>query len=332
MDASAILNSEFNAALVFFIHYNKKLLENRGGRMKKIIITFLFFIVALFPTSVFAVDFSIPNVKIDAYLEPDGDVKVVEFHTYDFDGEFNGIIRELIAKKKAAISSFEAFENGEPLEVERNKGEYRVHRKGSDETIVIELRYDILNGIEKYEDGAQFFWPFFDKRNESAYDDMTITIHPPVVAKDVHFLGYDAAYGTGAIESDGVVSFELGYVFSGVNGDIRVVYEPGLFPDVVERSGMILDELSADENRLKEEIAISTAKYEQTMKYGNAGMAVVMLVIFGLFSKMIMRKRVVKREALNQVLDDRFSVPIERMSMPATIYYTSGKYFMPEKT
>lgn len=67
--------------------------------MKKIMIVFSLSIILLFPMSVLAVDFSIPEVNIDAYLGSDGDVKVVELHTYEFDGEFNGIIRELIEKK-----------------------------------------------------------------------------------------------------------------------------------------------------------------------------------------------------------------------------------------
>ncbi len=297
--------------------------------MKKMVIVLLLIMTALFPTSVFAVDFSIPEVRIDAYLGPDGDVKVVEQHTYEFNGEFNGIIRELFAKNKSAINSFEAFENGKALEVERNNGEYRVHRKGNDETIVIELRYDILNGIEKYEDGAQFYWPFFDNRNESDYGNMMITIHPPDAAKNVHFLGYDSAYGTGRIESAGVVSFKLGSVFSGENGDIRVIYEPDLFPDVPGRNGMILDELVADENRLAEEIDAFSAQQEQTMKYGNVGLTLAMLAIVGLFSTMISRKRIAKRGALYQLTNDKFSVPVERMSMPAVIYYTNGKYFIP---
>lgn len=297
--------------------------------MKKTVMALLFIMTALFPTSVFAVDFSIPEVRIDAFLGPDGDVKVVEHHTYDFNGEFNGIIRELYAKKKAAINSFEAFENGKPLKVEMNNGEYRVHRKGKDETILIELRYNILNGIEKYEDGAQFYWPFFDNRNESDYGNMLITIHPPDAAKNVHFLGYDSAYGTGSIESAGVVSFDLGGVYSGNNGDIRVIYEPTLFPDVVERNGMILDELVADENRMAEEIEVFSAKHEQTMKYGNVGMAIAMLAVLGLFTTIITRKRIAKRGALYQLTYDDFLVPVERMSMPATIYYTNGKYFTP---
>ncbi|WP_406565357.1 hypothetical protein [Bacillus solitudinis] len=38
-------------------------------------------------------------MKINAYLQADGDVLVQEQHIYQFSGEFGGIIRELISKK-----------------------------------------------------------------------------------------------------------------------------------------------------------------------------------------------------------------------------------------
>lgn len=158
---------------------------------------------------------------------------------------------------------------------------------------------------------------------------MLITVHPPNATKDVHFLGYDSANGTGSIKSTGIISFELGYVVSGVNGDILVVYEPDIFPDMVERNGMILNELVADENRMDEDIALASAKQEQTIKYGIMGITIALLAIFSLFSTMLMRKRIANSEALPQVTNQSFLVPIERLSMPATIYYTNRKYFMP---
>ncbi|PID01654.1 MULTISPECIES: DUF2207 domain-containing protein [unclassified Sporosarcina] len=148
-------------------------------KWKLLLVTLLAFLVL--PTTVGAVDFSISDVKIKAQLETDGTVRVTEQHTYNFDSEFNGIIREIQPKRGASIEEFKASEKGKELRIEKRNSEYRVHRKGDSEVIVFDLQYTIRNGMEKYADGAQFYWPFFDRRNETDYGNMTITIVPPSI-------------------------------------------------------------------------------------------------------------------------------------------------------
>ena len=146
---------------------------------------------------------------MDAFLQENGDVQVEETHTYEFDGEFNGITREVVPKEGAAISKFTATENGQPLRVEKEDDLYKVHRKGADETITVTLQYTIKNGMEIYQDVAQFYWPFFDERNESSYENLTITIHPPKPTDDVIAFGYDEATNKETIQEDGAAVFQF---------------------------------------------------------------------------------------------------------------------------
>lgn len=286
--------------------------------------------IIIFPTSALAVDFSIKKSTIDAYLETDGTVKVEEQHTYKFDGEFGGITRELIPKFGASILTVEAFENGKALKVEEDDGLYRAHRKGEDETITVELKYTIENAMEKYADGAQFYWPFFDTRNESDYGDMTINIHPPALANDVQFLGYDNGYEKGSVDASGVVSFAMGYVYSGENGDVRVIYESDLFPDLVVLDGTIRDQLAADEKRLADEIESFALGQEKTKKNGSILLTIIVLLLSGLFGVMFKRGKDGRNEALYQLKDTKTLVPVATMSMPAIIHYTTEKPISPE--
>lgn len=300
--------------------------------MKKTMILFLFLFVFLFPTSVFAVDFEISKVTIDAELQPDGDANVIEKHTYVFDGKFKGITRELIAKEGASITDFKAYENGKALKVEQKKGEYKIFRSGKEETIDIEMHYRIVNSVEKYEDGAQFYWPFFDKRNETDYGNMKINVYPPSASKDVLFLGYDTAYEKGMIGSGGMVAFVMGKVPSGKNGDVRVVYEPELFPDVTARKGKIRDELLAEEKSLADKEAAYIAGRANTANYGPwvlSGFGVLLLSLIGWTTASSLRK---KREAQGLVEANGVFVPAEKLSIPATIHYTSGEGFSAEAT
>jgi hypothetical protein len=74
-------------------------------------------LLLVFPHQSLAAEFSITNVKMDAYLQISGDVKVEETHTYEFEGEFNGITREVIPKKGASISQFTATATGKNLRI-----------------------------------------------------------------------------------------------------------------------------------------------------------------------------------------------------------------------
>lgn len=294
-------------------------------KWNKSILLFVMVCFLLFPTSALAVDFEISEVTIDAYLESNGDAKVVEKHTYVFDSKFKGLVRELIAKKGSSITDFKAFENGKPLEVEHKKGEYKIFRSGKKETVEVEMHYRIVDGVEKYEDGVQFYWPFFDKRNETDYENMKITVHPPSAAKDVLYLGYDTAYQTGSVGSDGAVTFTMGKVPSGKNGDVRVVYEPELFPDVVAQKGTIRDELIADETKMANKEAAFIAGRANMGNSGGwilSGFGVLLLGVIGWGTSSSRRQR---SEAV--VGNNGLSVPAEKMSMPATIHYTAGEGF-----
>ncbi|QUW20288.1 DUF2207 domain-containing protein [Sporosarcina sp. Marseille-Q4063] len=299
---------------------------------KKIVPAFLLIILLLIPTAALAVEFKISDVVIEAHLQENGDADVVEKHTYVFEGKFNGVTRDLIPKKGAAIADFEAFENGKPLNVEREKRTYKIFRSGKNETIEVEMRYRIVNAMEKYEDGAQFYWPFFDNRNETDYGHMTIMVHPPVAAHDVLFLGYDSAYEKGHLQSNGIVEFRLGNVSAGENGDIRVVYEPELFPAIVVQNGMIRDELKAEKGLMAEELKKISANQEKTKKYGMFGVPIGGILLFVLMGSMYKKRRDYKLAVFDDLKTNKSLVPQEKLSMPATIYYSNSGVLTPGAT
>src|SRR5690625_2489640 len=148
--------------------------------MKKMM-SFILVLAALliFPLPALAVDYSIDQMQIDAYLLDDGNANVTEKQTYVFDGEFNGITRSLIPKEGTKIVNVEATENGEKRKIEQEDNEYKIYRSGKDEQVTIELSYTIEDSVERYPDVAQFYWPFFDKSNESDYEQLDVFVHPP---------------------------------------------------------------------------------------------------------------------------------------------------------
>ncbi|WP_100012567.1 DUF2207 domain-containing protein [Lentibacillus sediminis] len=275
----------------------------------------------LFPLSALAVDYTIEQTRIDAYLQENGDVQVREQHTYSFEGEFNGITRTLIPKEETAITDVSASEDGTALEVEQDDNEYRIYRGGEDETITVNLSYLITGGLEVYPDVAQFYWPFFDKGNESDYQQLDIFIHPPEPAENVIAFGYDAAAGTAAVEDEGVAHFAMGTVESGQNGDIRVAYDANLFPGAdLAGDQPIGGEILDAKTELEEKQAAFASRKETLGNMAPYVVGIFVIYLLGVFFWAWRKKRAVQLEVERRFAEAHF-VPKEEMSMPATISY-----------
>lgn len=299
-------------------------------KKKSITVLLMLLVFVLFPLHALAVDYTISEVTIDAQVNADGTVDVVEHHTYEFDGEFNGITREIVAKEGTSIQSFSGLENGKELKTERDGDVYKVFRQGEDETITIELRYQIQSAIQKYEDGAEFYWPFFDDRNESAYEQMTVTVLPPAPSEDTAFLGYEEAYQTGSLQDEGSVRFDMNTVPEGSNGDIRVIFNPALFPAIPEQDGMIRKELAKEAERLEDEAIIFAARQGTGAAIGNGLIPAAGAFLLALTAWAWNRARKTKQQA--QPANGDFFVPKQKMSIPATLYFTKSAILTPPVT
>lgn len=298
-------------------------------KSKKILPYMLAAVLAvLVPTQVYAVDFDITDVQIDAQLNEDGTADVTEQFTYAFEDDFNGITRGLIAKEGTSIENFSASENGKALKVERADGVYQIFRAGEDdETIEIELNYEITNAVEKFEDGAQFYWAFFDENNDSEYRDMTISVIPPLPADDVEALGYEEAYGTESITDDGTAVFELGAVPDGENANVRAIFEPELFPDAAARGGTVRDDLAQDREQQENEAA-AFAQNQQTARV-TAIPAIAILGALLLGGILFAWNRTVRRKRQIRNYPYEFFVPKESMSIPALLHFTNSASLTP---
>ncbi|MFJ5759222.1 DUF2207 domain-containing protein [Neobacillus sp. NPDC093182] len=287
-------------------------------------------LLLVFPHQSLAVEFSITDVKIDAALQNNGNVEVEETHTYEFEGEFGGITREVVPKKGASISQFTATENGKNLRIEKEDNLYKVHRKGEDETITVKLHYTIENGIEVYQDVAQFYWPFFDDRNDSSYEDLSITIHPPQETEDVIAFGYNEAFTAESIQEDGSVLYKLGNVPSNTNGDIRVAYPASLFPHAPLTADKLMKEdiLNAERELMKQ--AEADAKIKETLsKISTIGLPAFTIILLLLIMRDWLASRAIRNDFMREG-KTTLSVPKQMMSLPATIHFTNNNYLPPQ--
>lgn len=290
----------------------------------------LLLIFMMFPLQALAVEYSISEVEIDAQVNAGGTVDVVEQYTYEFEGEFNGITREIVPKEGTSIQKFNGFEDGQELETERDGDLYKVFRAGEDETVTIELRYEIQDAVDKFEDGAEFYWPFFDDRNESDYGQMTITVLPPAPSENTEFVGYDEAYGTGSLQAGGAVRFDMGAVPEGSNGDVRVIFDAQLFPALPQQDGSIRGELAAEQERLEDEAIAFAARQDTGAALGNGLIPAAGALLLAMVAWAWNRARKTKQQA--QPSTDAFFVPKQKMSIPATLHFTKSSILTPAVT
>ncbi|MDV2684399.1 DUF2207 domain-containing protein [Alkalihalophilus lindianensis] len=297
---------------------------------KRFIAAILIAILFFTPTEVLAVDYDITNVDIHAYLQPNGNVTVQEQHTYAFSGTFGGMIRELIPKEGTEIVQLEAFEGNNPLPIETDQTEHRIHREGNDETVTMDLHYEIKNGVDVYADVAEFHWPFFDKGNQSTYENLTIYVYPPTPTTSVIAYGYDEAYKTENVSEGGIVQFAMGEVPRKRNGDIRVAYNKELFPAGTQISNKRMhDEIVADKQAL---IDAEVSRTERRELLSSIGLVIVpifaFIFLFVLFKAWLESKR--SKKALIRELSYSNVVPKATLSLPIMICYMNFQQFLPE--
>src|SRR5699024_12231276 len=113
----------------------------------------------------------------------------------------------------------------EDLKIEQDDTEYKIHRKGENETVTIELSYLIEDGLTIYSDVAEFAWPFFDTNNESDYEQFEVTVSPPQQTNDVIAFGDDSEMGSKHIQETGDVRYALVNDSTSTTGVICVAHD-----------------------------------------------------------------------------------------------------------
>ncbi|MBM7621835.1 putative membrane protein [Bacillus tianshenii] len=291
-------------------------------KINYILIPLLLVSLLLLPSQALAVEYQINDVQIDAYLQENGNVKVYEAHTYSFEGEFNGITRTIIPKRGTQIRNLEAREEDVLLKMEQEDNLYRIYRGGDTETFTVMITYDIIKGVDVYPDVAEFYWPFFDDGNESDYENFSVTVYPPSPADEVIAFGYDEAFGTESPGSEGEVHFELGYVPSHENGDIRVAYDSKLFSTAPLSGKEPMKEqiISAKEEGIKE--ALQNEKVRGVLSTTSYILLPLFSFVLGLLIVLTMIKGKQTRRSAIREMGSFTGTPEQRLSMPATILFT----------
>ncbi|MDQ0177981.1 DUF2207 domain-containing protein [Bacillus chungangensis] len=230
--------------------------------------------------AIYAKSFDIDHVEIDAVLDDAGNMHIVEMDTYEFDGEFNGIIIQLGTENSDGIQDFRAVEltkQGEevPLETERISAEsdpyweYRVYSHSEDERKTFKIYYTLKNVVSVYHDTAELYWKFFDTANDTTINKVTIRIKMPetIDREQLNVFGHGPSRGNVSIASDGTVIYTISPLREKELLEARILFPQQLVPNSLKtvneqgKERILAEELKwAQEKKANEEMQKVQAK------------------------------------------------------------------------
>lgn len=228
----------------------------------------LFFVlcagIALFaPRAAYADSYSIPQVDINAQVETDGSLHVVEQRTFDFKGDFTAVwwtFDGLPSGSHVVINSvrmvpvgFDGQTSGYPLVLDsvpfvlswrdsggpgidaysfdQAKNTVYVFFDATDEQRLIELDYTVENGVTAYSDVGEVYWKFISDAWDVAADDVSMSLALPVPSgvvvqpgENVRAWGHGPADGEVSVNEDGTVTYTVPHVDADSFAEARVVF------------------------------------------------------------------------------------------------------------
>ena len=189
--------------------------------------------------------FEITDYNTQVKILENGDLQVSEIFEYNFDGDFNGMIRSLGIKGSDGLQYFKASEySPEYKELEYTQSvdgdmvTYKIYDQSSNEIKSFLLEYQLKNVVTLYNDTAELYWKFFDQSNTSPISHIKIEIELPkgeVAAEELKVFGHGPLSGTVYIQEDKKIRYEINSLSPGEMVEARILFPTRLIPSSYKR-------------------------------------------------------------------------------------------------
>ena len=185
--------------------------------------------------------FEITDYQAQVKILENGDIQVSEIFEYNFDGDFNGIIRTIGIKGSDGFKYFKAseyFPEDKELEytqsLDADMVTYKIYDQSSNERKLFLLEYQLKNVAALYNDTAEFYWKFFDESNASPIGHVKIEVELPaaeVSAEELKVFGHGPLAGKVSIREDGKIVYEVFRLSSGEMVEARILFPTSMIPN-----------------------------------------------------------------------------------------------------
>lgn len=262
--------------------------------MKKIIALLAFSMLILFGNStVFAKSYTIDNVQIRGWVEPNGNILMNEIFTYTFDGEYSELLRAFPEEHRKQIDQFEAYkitiDNPEiggitsdilmriPVWAEGNKLVSEIDPNSS--SISVLYKYYMRGAVKSYDTYSDLDILFFEDSVNHAIDYENVNISfklPADVGEDkIHGFIHDRSGNIQSLHKDGII-FETPKSKAYTETSTRVLFPSDIMTEQSKgEAPTSLDAVIAEEEKL---LQSKNWKLEKVPLINNA--LEIVLVIF----------------------------------------------------
>lgn len=209
------------------------------------------------PQQAFAKSYEMPKTTINATVQPNGDLHVVEQRQFDFSGEFTAVwwtfnnlpygsdikINSVsMGSSTASLTKFSSVpfqldwrEEGGPgvdaYSFDQPKNTVYVFFDAVDESDTVQLDYTVTKAAQAYSDVGELYWQFVGSGWAEDSSNVSMTLTLPVASgaavtagENVRAWGHGPLNATVSINDDGTVSYQVPSVKAGSYAEARVVF------------------------------------------------------------------------------------------------------------
>jgi uncharacterized membrane protein len=220
------------------------------------------------PDAFAAKSYSITGVSIDAQLNPDGSMDVVESRTFRFSGSFRFVFRTLSPQGRITFEDFKISEGGEFYELSdlERPGTYRIIKTSGqievrwffdaqNESRTFDFHYRVMNAVTRYEDAAVLYYQFISGEWDRVSRDVRLSVKPPeeLLQSELNEWLHGPLWAESRIEADGSITAWCEYLPKNTYLEIRALYPPEKFPSVIAAEGRVRDQIMKEEARWAEQ-------------------------------------------------------------------------------
>ena len=234
------------------------------SKLKKICFTTIFIAVflILLPIVVKAKSYSIEQMDIDATIQPNGDLKVEQSITYDFDGSYNGIyltipyeiydveknevikngkinddiytgtgveIKTINDDKNTTYTLTNKANNGDrkvyTIEDDNNIITLRIYSPSTNEKKTFNINYTIKDLCVLHNDVGELYYNFIGGEWDCDINNLDINVSIPDNTNTINIWGHGPIEGTSTIRSKRLAEFTVPAVRRGQYVAVRVIFD-----------------------------------------------------------------------------------------------------------
>ncbi|NLN42510.1 MAG: DUF2207 domain-containing protein [Clostridiales bacterium] len=261
----------------------------KRAKLLQYLLVFILLLVSLgFPSLNVTADdrsYNISNYRVTIHIQPNGDAHIKEEITYDFYGDFNGVLRDIDMDRTDGIDGLRVFveqdqelrefqqsqrqgENVYELDQEGNLVKLKVYEPSSNEEKTFIYEYTLVNVAERYNDIGVFNRKVIDSNWQVPIGNIYITIIIPEGAnkEELKVFAHGPLTGVSKIVDEKTFAFEVPEVMPGTFVETLVIFPPQLIPQakrvydetklpsILENEQKLAEEANRERERAREEM------------------------------------------------------------------------------